>query len=235
MYIYVSQQSQIQFEDEDHAIYISFCWVTTTLSSLRTTTCDTLFVPSDTQLVRDNWSYFRQLDRQTITLTKWGMEQHTCTKHLWNWSIIVCYILLCDSVVQTVTVFGTKHFVALPLNLTLSALFSFWHLINLSFHNQIVEVNSKYIIKNRACVRTLKAMSQELSLHVILSVNEGSPGVGAQGGHGAVMDAGSQHHRLLSRLVRQLLDLQHTTCVALTLASWTLNTHNIAITHVMWP
>jgi len=62
-------------------------------------------------------------------------------------------------------------------------------------------------------------MSQELSLHVILSVNEGSPGVGAQGGHGAVMDAGCQHHGLLSRLVRQLLDLQHTTCVALTLAS----------------
>jgi len=27
---YVSQRSQIQFEDEDHAVYISFRWVTTT-------------------------------------------------------------------------------------------------------------------------------------------------------------------------------------------------------------
>jgi len=28
--VYVSQRSQIQFEDEDHAVYISFRWVTTT-------------------------------------------------------------------------------------------------------------------------------------------------------------------------------------------------------------
>jgi len=25
-----AQWSQIQFEDEDHAVYMSFCWVTTT-------------------------------------------------------------------------------------------------------------------------------------------------------------------------------------------------------------
>ena len=29
-YVYVSQQSQVQFEDEDHTIYTSFHWVTTT-------------------------------------------------------------------------------------------------------------------------------------------------------------------------------------------------------------
>jgi len=29
-YVYVSQRSQVQFEDDDHAIYMSFCWVTTT-------------------------------------------------------------------------------------------------------------------------------------------------------------------------------------------------------------
>jgi len=45
--VYVFQRSQIEFEDEDHAVYMSFCWVTTTLSSLRTTTCDALIVPSD--------------------------------------------------------------------------------------------------------------------------------------------------------------------------------------------
>ena len=44
--VYVSQRSQIQFEDEDHAVYMSFRLVTTTLSSLRTTTCDALIVPS---------------------------------------------------------------------------------------------------------------------------------------------------------------------------------------------
>jgi len=43
----VSQRSQIQFEDEDHAVYMSFRWVTTTLSLLRTTACDALIVPSD--------------------------------------------------------------------------------------------------------------------------------------------------------------------------------------------
>jgi len=45
--VYVSQRSQIIFEDEDHAVNISFRWVTTTLFSLRTTSCDALFVPSD--------------------------------------------------------------------------------------------------------------------------------------------------------------------------------------------
>ena len=45
--VYVSQRSQIQFEDEDHAVYMSFRLVTTTLSSLRTTACDALIVPSD--------------------------------------------------------------------------------------------------------------------------------------------------------------------------------------------
>ena len=44
--VYVSQWNQIQFENEDHAVYMSFRWVTTTLSSLRTTTCDALIVPS---------------------------------------------------------------------------------------------------------------------------------------------------------------------------------------------
>ena len=44
--VYVSQRSQIQFEDEDHAVYTSFRLVTTTLSSLRTTACDALIVPS---------------------------------------------------------------------------------------------------------------------------------------------------------------------------------------------
>jgi len=46
LYVNVSKQSQIQFEDEDHAVYMSFRWVTTTLSSLRTTACDALIVPS---------------------------------------------------------------------------------------------------------------------------------------------------------------------------------------------
>jgi len=45
--VYVSQRSKIQFENEDHAVYMSFRSVTTTLSSLRTTTCDALIVPSD--------------------------------------------------------------------------------------------------------------------------------------------------------------------------------------------
>ena len=45
--VHVSQRSQIQFEDADHAVYMSFRWVTTTLSSLRTTTCDALIVPSE--------------------------------------------------------------------------------------------------------------------------------------------------------------------------------------------
>ena len=44
--VYVSRRSQIQFEDEDHAVYMSFRLVTNTLSSLRTTTCDALIVPS---------------------------------------------------------------------------------------------------------------------------------------------------------------------------------------------
>ena len=46
--VYVSQRSQIQFEDEDHVVYMSVRWVTTTLSSLRTTACYALIVPSDT-------------------------------------------------------------------------------------------------------------------------------------------------------------------------------------------
>jgi len=45
--VYVSQGSQLQFEDEDHAVNMSFRWVTTSLSSLRTTTCDALIVPSE--------------------------------------------------------------------------------------------------------------------------------------------------------------------------------------------
>ena len=44
---YASQRSHIQFEDKDYAVYMCFRWVTTTLSSLRTTTCDALTVPSD--------------------------------------------------------------------------------------------------------------------------------------------------------------------------------------------
>ena len=43
--LYVSHRSQIQFQYEDYTIYLSFSWVTTTWL-LRTTTCDTLFVPS---------------------------------------------------------------------------------------------------------------------------------------------------------------------------------------------
>jgi len=56
--VYVSQRSQIQFEDKDHAVYMSFHWVTTTLSSLRTTTCDALIVPSEyvQQPNRKTWS-----------------------------------------------------------------------------------------------------------------------------------------------------------------------------------
>jgi len=49
MYMF-SRRSQIQFEDEDHAVYTSFRLLTTTLSSLRTTTCDTLIVPSEVGL-----------------------------------------------------------------------------------------------------------------------------------------------------------------------------------------
>jgi len=45
--VYVSERSQIQFEDEDHAAFMSFRLVTTTLSSLRTTACDALIVPSE--------------------------------------------------------------------------------------------------------------------------------------------------------------------------------------------
>jgi len=37
----------MQFEDEDHAVYMSFRGVTTTRSSLRTTTCDALIIPSE--------------------------------------------------------------------------------------------------------------------------------------------------------------------------------------------
>jgi len=44
--LYVSHRSHIQFEDEDHAVYMSFRWVTTSLSSLRTTACDAVIVPS---------------------------------------------------------------------------------------------------------------------------------------------------------------------------------------------
>jgi len=47
MYNYVSHRSQLELEDEDHAVCIRFRLVTTTLSSLRTTTWDALFVPSD--------------------------------------------------------------------------------------------------------------------------------------------------------------------------------------------
>ena len=44
--VYVSQQSKIQFEDDDaHAVYMRFR--STTLSSLRTTTCDALIVTSE--------------------------------------------------------------------------------------------------------------------------------------------------------------------------------------------
>jgi len=49
--VYVSQRSQIQFEDEDHAVYTSFRLVTTTLSSLRTTACDALIVPSESTVM----------------------------------------------------------------------------------------------------------------------------------------------------------------------------------------
>ena len=58
--VYVSQRSQIQFEDEDHAVYMSFRSIlglgsnylnefslsNNYMSSLRTTTCDALIVPS---------------------------------------------------------------------------------------------------------------------------------------------------------------------------------------------
>jgi len=44
--VYISQRRHIQFDDEDYAVYMSFRWVKTTLSSLRTTTCDALIVPS---------------------------------------------------------------------------------------------------------------------------------------------------------------------------------------------
>jgi len=59
--VYVSQRSQIQFEDEDHAVYMSFRWVTTTLSSLRTTTCDALSVPSDCKYWRCHYRFFIEM------------------------------------------------------------------------------------------------------------------------------------------------------------------------------
>jgi len=49
--VYVSERSQIQFENENHAVYMSFRWVTTTLSSLRPTTCGAL---RNTQLKHDS-------------------------------------------------------------------------------------------------------------------------------------------------------------------------------------
>jgi len=46
-YVYVSQRSQIQFKDEDHAISkYEFSLSNYYMSSLRTTTCDALIVHS---------------------------------------------------------------------------------------------------------------------------------------------------------------------------------------------
>jgi len=44
--VYISHRSQIQVENKDQAIYISFRWSNNYMSLLRTTTCDALFVPS---------------------------------------------------------------------------------------------------------------------------------------------------------------------------------------------
>jgi len=70
--VYVSQRSQIKFEDEDYAVNISFRWVTTSLFSLRTTACDDLFVPSD-------FIKFYSLSIEGIessTELKWAMFGH---------------------------------------------------------------------------------------------------------------------------------------------------------------
>jgi len=48
-YVYVSKRSQIQFEDEDHAIYMSFPWVTTTC--VRWEPQPVMLVPSVTSAV----------------------------------------------------------------------------------------------------------------------------------------------------------------------------------------
>ena len=64
--VYVSQRSQIQFEDKDHAVYMSFLWVTTTLSSLRTTTCDALIVSCAICL---QVSYSQNICSETFLLT----------------------------------------------------------------------------------------------------------------------------------------------------------------------
>jgi len=47
MYMFLNEVNK-KIEDEDHTVNITFRWVTTTLFLLRTTTCDSLFVPSDT-------------------------------------------------------------------------------------------------------------------------------------------------------------------------------------------
>jgi len=64
--VYVSKRSQIQFEDKDHAVYMSFRWVTTTLSSLRTTTCDALVVPSEEKIV-NKWIIYKHVIFKTKT------------------------------------------------------------------------------------------------------------------------------------------------------------------------
>ena len=45
--VYVFQRSQIQFQFKGHAVIHKFSMSNNYMSSLRTTTCDALFVPSE--------------------------------------------------------------------------------------------------------------------------------------------------------------------------------------------
>ena len=84
--VYVSQQSQIQFEDEDLAVYMSFHWVTTTLSSLRTTTCDALVAPSGDPRPEIEFD-FEEKHIHKCTLKVVFVEHHT--HFLWETNTVV--------------------------------------------------------------------------------------------------------------------------------------------------
>jgi len=75
---YVSQRSQIQFEDEDHAVY-KFSLSNNYMSSLRTTTCDALIVPSGNVLTCTS------APRRRRTYWTWSCSDHSWSRGLPWW------------------------------------------------------------------------------------------------------------------------------------------------------
>ena len=82
--MYVSQRSQIIFEDEDHAINIRFRCVKTTLFSLRTTTCDVLFVSSEVCVTDRFWYTRTTMNDSGFNRESYYEKNRRCWKQIRN-------------------------------------------------------------------------------------------------------------------------------------------------------